>query len=115
MQELVSLPATVLVATNRAWEDRAAGLGFMTPESRTAIIKEYRTHEGDTGSPEIQVALLTSRILELTEHLKTHNKDHSSRRGLLKLVSRRTHLLKFLSRKDRARYQALIGRLGLRK
>ena len=72
-------------------------------------------HEGDTGSPEVQVALLTSRIVELTEHLKVHKKDHSSRRGLLKLVGRRTHLLKFLANKDRTRYQKVIGRLGLRR
>lgn len=87
----------------------------MTPELRTSIIKDYQVHEGDTGSPEVQVALLTSRIVELTEHLKTHKKDHSSRRGLLKLVGRRTHLLKFLAGKDRARYQGVIGRLGLRR
>lgn len=72
-------------------------------------------HEGDTGSSEVQVALLTSRILELTGHLKIHKKDHSSRRGLLKLVGRRAHLLKFLAKKDRSRYQGVIGRLGLRK
>ncbi len=87
----------------------------MTPETRTTIISDYRVHENDTGSPEVQVALLTSRIHELTEHLKTHKKDHSTRRGLLKLVGRRTHLLKFLASKDRARYQGVIGRLGLRR
>ena len=87
----------------------------MTPELRSSIIKGYQVHDGDTGSPEIQIALLTSRIVELTEHLRVHKKDHSSRRGLLKLVGRRTHLLKFLSGKDRARYRDVIGRLGLRK
>ena len=87
----------------------------MTLEAKTPIIEEYRQHEHDTGSPEVQIALLTARISELTEHLKTHKKDHSSRRGLLKLVGRRTSLLKYLVGKDRSRYQGVIGRLGLRK
>jgi small subunit ribosomal protein S15 len=79
------------------------------------IIEEYKTHDGDTGSPEVQVALLTERIRQLTEHLKIHKKDHASRRGLLMLVGRRSSLLKYLTRMDRARYQALIKRLGLRR
>ena len=79
------------------------------------IIEEYKTHDGDTGSPEVQVALLTERIRQLTEHLKIHKKDHASRRGLLMLVGRRSSLLKYLTRTDRARYQALIKRLGLRR
>ena len=83
--------------------------------AKSAIVGEYRRHEGDTGSPEVQVAILTARILELTEHLKLHKKDHSSRRGLLKMVGRRTSLLKYLVNKDRKRYQDVIGRLGLRK
>ena len=87
----------------------------MTPEQKTAVVESYRTHDKDTGSPEVQVAILTSRILELTEHLKTHKKDHASRRGLLKLVGRRSSLLKYLTGQDRARYQQLIQRLGLRK
>jgi small subunit ribosomal protein S15 len=87
----------------------------MTPETKTTIVEKYRQHDGDTGSPEVQVAIFTSRILELTEHLKTHKKDHSSRRGLLKLVSRRTSLLKYLSGRDRERYRTVIGQLGLRK
>jgi small subunit ribosomal protein S15 len=87
----------------------------MTPETKTSVVKEYRQHEADTGSPEVQVAILTSRIQELTEHLKTHKKDHSSRRGLLKMVGRRTSLLKYLANNDRDRYQTVIGRLGLRK
>ena len=87
----------------------------MALEAKSPIIVEYRQHEQDTGSPEVQVALLTARITELTEHLKTHKKDHSSRRGLLKMVGRRTSLLKYLVRKDRERYQGVIGRLGLRK
>src|SRR5512147_1601169 len=84
-------------------------------EQKQKIVSDYRTHEKDTGSPEIQIALLTQRITELTEHLKTHKKDHSSRRGLLKMVGKRNSLLKYLTRIDRARYQQVIGRLGLRK
>lgn len=87
----------------------------MTPEAKTTIVEEYRHHDGDTGSPEVQVAILTTRIRELTEHLKLHKKDHSSRRGLLKMVGRRTSLLKYLSSRDRERYREVIGRLGLRK
>lgn len=84
-------------------------------ETKVKIVSDYRTHEKDTGSPEVQIAILTSRINELTEHLKTHKKDHSSRRGLLKMVGRRNNLLKYLTREDRTRYQAVIGKLGLRK
>lgn len=87
----------------------------MTPETKSSILSEYRTHDGDTGSPEVQVAVLTARIKELTDHLKQHKKDHSTRRGLLKMVGRRSSLLKYLSNNDRSRYQNLIGRLGLRK
>jgi small subunit ribosomal protein S15 len=79
------------------------------------IIESFRVHESDTGSPEVQVALLTTRINHLTEHLKAHRKDHSSRRGLLKMVGRRASLLKYLAREDRSRYQAVIERLGIRK
>lgn len=79
------------------------------------IIESYRVHESDTGSPEVQIALLTTRINHLTEHLKSHRKDHSSRRGLLKMVGRRASLLKYLAREDRSRYQAVIERLGIRK
>ena len=79
------------------------------------IIKEYATHEGDTGSPEVQVAILTSRIQYLTDHLKEHKKDHHSRRGLLKLVGQRRNMLDYLRRKDIERYRSLIERLGLRK
>jgi small subunit ribosomal protein S15 len=84
-------------------------------ESKTQIVTDYKIHEKDTGSPEVQIALLTRRITELTEHLKTHKKDHSSRRGLLKMVGKRNSLLKYLTREDRTRYQQIIGRLGLRK
>jgi small subunit ribosomal protein S15 len=87
----------------------------VTLDRKREIVEEYRTHEGDTGSPEVQVALLTERIRQLTEHLKLHKKDHASRRGLLMLVGRRSALLKYLTRKDRARYQNLIQRLGLRR
>jgi len=88
---------------------------MISAESKTGIVQEFRTHEGDTGSPEVQIAIFTRRIQELTEHLRTHKKDHSSRRGLLKLVSKRNHLLQYLTREDRTRYQAVIGKLGLRK
>jgi small subunit ribosomal protein S15 len=87
----------------------------ITAEARKQIVSDYKTHAKDTGSPEVQVALLTKRITELTDHLRTHKKDHSSRRGLLKMVSKRNSLLKYLTQVDRARYQAIIGRLGLRK
>ena len=87
----------------------------ITAEERTQIVTDYKIHEKDTGSPEVQIALLTKRITELTEHLKTHKKDHSSRRGLLKMVGKRNSLLKYLTREDRTRYQQIIGKLGLRK
>jgi small subunit ribosomal protein S15 len=83
--------------------------------AKKAIISEYATAEGDTGSPEVQIALLSKRISELTEHLKTHKHDHHSRRGLLLLVGRRRRLLKYLQNNDIARYRALIERLGLRR
>jgi small subunit ribosomal protein S15 len=86
-----------------------------TSEIKGKIISEYRTHESDTGSPEVQVAILTNRITELTEHFKTHTKDHHSRRGLLKLVGRRRRLLDYLKGKDVERYRSTIERLGLRK
>jgi small subunit ribosomal protein S15 len=87
----------------------------VTAEAKQQIVSDFKTHEKDTGSPEVQIALLTRRITELTEHLKTHKKDHSSRRGLLKMVGRRNNLLKYLTREDRTRYQQIIKRLGLRK
>jgi len=80
-----------------------------------AIVDEHRLHESDTGSPEVQVALLTNRITYLTEHFKSHPKDHHSRRGLLKLVGQRRRLLDYLKRTDFGRYKNLIGRLGIRK
>lgn len=82
---------------------------------KTELISGYRTHQADTGSPEVQVALLSERIGTLTEHFKTHNKDHHSRRGLMMLVGQRRRLLDYLKRKDVARYRGLIEKLGLRK
>ncbi|RME38384.1 MAG: 30S ribosomal protein S15 [Planctomycetota bacterium] len=87
----------------------------LTADSKSGLIEAYRTHEKDTGSPEVQVALLTARIQELTEHLRRNKKDHAARRGLLKMVGRRASLLKYLTRTDYDRYKTLIGRLGLRK
>lgn len=87
----------------------------ITAERKAALIKEYATLEGDTGSPEVQVAILSERIANLTEHFKSHVKDNHSRRGLLKLVSQRRQLLDYLKRKEVERYTALIGRLGLRR
>lgn len=84
-------------------------------EQKSGIIGNYRRNDKDTGSPEVQIALLTARIQELTEHLKTHKKDHASRRGLLMMVSKRNGLLKFLKERSRSRYQDVITRLGLRK
>jgi len=84
-------------------------------EKKQAIMQEYARTEGDTGSPEVQVAVLTARINELTEHLKVHKKDHHSRRGLLKMVGQRRSLLAYLKKKDIERYRSLIERLGLRK
>lgn len=87
----------------------------ITPERKDALMKEYATKDGDTGSPEVQVAILTERINNLTEHFKEHKKDNHSRRGLLKLVSHRRNLLDYLRRKDEGRYQTIISRLGLRR
>lgn len=87
----------------------------ITVEEKNRLIKDYATKPGDTGSAEVQVAILSSRIATLTEHFKTHHKDNHSRRGLLKLVAQRRKLLDYLKGKDEARYQTLIGRLGLRR
>jgi small subunit ribosomal protein S15 len=87
----------------------------ITAERREALIKDYATKPGDTGSPEVQVALLSERIANLTEHLKTHPKDFHSRRGLLVLVGQRRGLLDYVKRKEQKRYESLIGRLGLRR
>lgn len=88
---------------------------MITKEQKQEVIKEYELHDGDSGSPEVQIALLTYRIKDLTEHLKTHKKDHASRRGLLQMVGKRSSLLKYLTKTDRERYAKIISRLGLRK
>ena len=87
----------------------------MLKSEKTEIIKKYARHEGDTGSPEVQIALLTKRINDLTEHLKVHKKDHHSRRGLLKMVGQRRSLLNYLIKVDIERYRAIIAELGIRK
>jgi small subunit ribosomal protein S15 len=87
----------------------------LTQEKKTNVVVTNRRHEKDTGSPEVQVALLSERIAYLTEHFKTHKKDHHSRRGLLKMVGQRRRLLDYLKTKDQARYKALIDKLGIRK
>ena len=88
---------------------------MLTTQEKGGIITDFETHEGDTGSPEVQIAILTKRINDLTEHLRAHPKDHSSRRGLLKMVGNRSALLKYVRNNDVKRYQAIISRLGLRK
>jgi len=88
---------------------------MITAEQKKAIIEKFRLHENDTGSPEVQVAILTERINNLTEHLKTHRKDYHSRRGLLKMVGQRRALLNYLKERDNSRYRSLIQKLGLRK
>ena len=87
----------------------------LSPEVKKQIIEEYATHEGDTGSPEVQIALLSRRIKDLTEHFKTHKHDHHSRRGLMLLVGRRRRMLGYLAEVDIERYRSLIERLGLRR
>lgn len=88
---------------------------MINKEVKQEVIKDYAIHEGDTGSPEVQIALLTRRIQDLTEHFQTHKHDHASRRGLLKMVGLRSSLLKYLMRNDKQRYADIISRLGLRK
>ena len=88
---------------------------MLAKQEKKKIISDFEIHGGDTGSPEVQIALLTKRINELTEHLKIHRKDHASRRGLLKMVGTRSALLRYISRKDARRYREIISRLGLRK
>ena len=87
----------------------------MTQEEKQAIIQEYALKEGDTGSPEVQIAVLTKRINDLTEHLKTHKKDHHSRRGLYKMIGNRRSLLNYLTKVDIERYRSIIEKLGIRK
>ena len=88
---------------------------MLLKEEKSKVIAEYATHEGETGSPEVQIAILTKRINDLTEHLKTHKKDHHSRRGLLKMVGQRRNLLNYVMKKDIERYRSIIARLGIRK
>ncbi len=88
---------------------------MLTKQEKGKIVDDFETHQGDTGSPEVQIALLTRKINDLTEHLKTHRKDHSSRRGLLKMVGTRSALLKYVRNQDVKRYRGIISRLGLRK
>jgi small subunit ribosomal protein S15 len=87
----------------------------MTPERKTELVAEFRTHEDDTGSPEVQIAILTERINHLTQHFQIHHKDHAGRRGLLMMVSRRRGLLDYLKRIEFQRYKTIIGALGIRK
>lgn len=88
---------------------------MLSQEQKQQLIEQYRVHEGDTGSPEVQIAILTSRIIYLTDHLKEHKKDHHSRRGLLKMVGHRRRLLNYLHMNDIERYRTIIGKLNLRK
>lgn len=88
---------------------------MLASQKKSKIISQFRTHEGDTGSPQVQIAILSERIGDLTEHFKTHVKDHSSRRGLLKLVSKRRRLLDYLKQHDTDSYREIIGKLGIRK
>ena len=88
---------------------------MLLKEEKSKVIAEYATHEGDTGSPEVQIAILTKRINDLTEHLKTHKKDHHSRRGLLKMVGQRRNLLNYVMKKDIERYRSIIARLCILK
>ncbi len=88
---------------------------MLHPDQKMQLISQFRTHDGDTGSPEVQIAIMSERINSLTEHFKTHKKDHHSRRGLLKLVSQRRRQLDYLKRYDVERYRVLIGKLNLRK
>ena len=88
---------------------------MITKDQKTTVIETNRTHESDTGSPEVQIAILTERITQLTEHLKVHKKDHHSRRGLLKMVGQRRSLLAYLTKVDIERYRSIIARLGIRK
>ena len=99
----------------RCTDNILRGEKTMTQAEKQAIMAEYATHEGDTGSPEVQIAVLTKRINDLNEHLKIHKKDHHSRRGLLKMVGHRRNLLAYLQKNDIERYRAIVAKLGLRK
>jgi small subunit ribosomal protein S15 len=107
--------ASTVCSVGDVWTVRGGFIVALTKDRKTDIIGSYKTHSADTGSPEVQVALLSERINYLTEHFKNHAKDHHSRRGLLKLVGQRRRLLDYLKRKDTERYAELIRRLGIRK
>jgi len=108
-----STPPTHYLATGEYF--RKVDISMIQKEKKTQVILENATHEGDTGSPEVQVAILTARINELTEHLRTHKHDNHSRRGLLMMVGKRRSMLDYLAKKDINRYRALIAKLGIRK
>jgi small subunit ribosomal protein S15 len=101
--------------TKSGLEDQEYTKAVLAPAKKTDIIAKFRTHDSDTGSPEVQIAILSERIGELTDHFKTHKKDHGSRRGLLMLVSKRRRLLDYLKKCDADRYRDVIGKLGIRK
>ena len=106
------LPAPLYVTENKF---QRGEMNMLRKEEKTAVIENNRTHETDTGSPEVQIAILTRRINDLTEHLKMHKNDHHSRRGMLKMIGRRRNLLAYLKKKDINRYRAIIAKLGIRK
>jgi small subunit ribosomal protein S15 len=108
---IVDTPTIVLANGDK----KRGGIYLLTPELKQQIIEKYRMHEGDTGSPEVQIAILTERINYLTEHLKEHKKDHHSRRGLLKMVGQRRGLLNYLKDNDISRYRVILEKLNLRK
>ena len=106
-----------LTVDTQEWTENARGVthAVLATAKKTTLIESFRTHDSDTGSPEVQVAILSERITNLTEHFKTHAKDHHSRRGLLKLVGRRRRLLDYLKKADLERYRTIIDKLGIRK
>jgi small subunit ribosomal protein S15 len=106
---------TLEARRRRFEENRSASPSVLANEQKRTVIDRYRTHDSDTGSPEVQIALLSERIGQLTEHFKTHKKDHASRRGLLMMVSRRRSLLDYLKKYDSERYKDVISKLGIRK
>src|SRR5580692_2307194 len=115
MMGSIEVESTVKIGRSSTRGGVEARTMSITKDRKTQIIDQFRREPLDTGSPEVQIALLTARINELHEHMRTHKKDHASRRGLLKMVSKRSGLLTYLRQKDRNRYLAVIGRLGLRK
>lgn len=114
MNRTLTLAVAVIAVLLLPEEDRRKAMA-LAKEAKEQIVTDFRTHEADTGSPEVQVALLSNRINGLTEHFKTHKKDNHSRRGLLKMVSQRRSLLDYLKRIDIERYHQVVGRLGLRR